>query len=764
MTAAATTNTPPNIHWLAVAVGPPNTTSGTILTVTAVPTGLSAGVYSGQITVSASGDSSVPSQVIPVTYTITTPYVPPPVSAPQITSGCPVSPVAQNSFLTQTLLATGGGGSYTWILAGTLPAGLSLTENTISGTVTAAPGVYNFGIDVSSGGQYAGVACSLNVTPPKLQITSVCPGNGTVGVAYGPFTLGATGGLGGTTYQFSIVNGSLPVGIGLSGNVISGTPRGPPGTSTFSIQVSSGMQTATAGPCSVTIASTLTITGTCPKEAQAGVLISVPVSVTGGMPSYTFSFTGSSGLGYSNGTVSGTISAAGTASFSLTVNDSAKSPPQTLSCSFPVTAQLQITGTCPAAPVAQGVALSLPLAGSGGTPPYSWSVSGPSWLSAGARSGSGISVGGTPPTSGSFSFSVTLTDSLGASAQAFSCTLTVKPVLQITPSASCPASPLAFQSTFSLSFTALNGTAPYTWAYNGPSWLSLSTTSGSTTTLKGSASVAGTFPFTVTLNDSAGSIQATFSCTVTVSAPAIPTSTLTGSIPTQNLTSSGATVSFSLAAPAPVDLTATLQLTFTQNVTNQITDPADYPLPTFSTAGMSGCTGTTCTFAISQGNVTPMVLNLEPGVVAGTIHVALTSLRDSVGSVLPANPPSVDLVVPQLAPVLTSGCFANQTSTGYNILIAGYSTPRDMSSATVTFTAAPGTTIQGQAQFTEPVSSQFTSYYQTPARSTAVGSSFSNLTIPVSVSGDNSGIATVTVTLMNSVGQSAPITITTCSN
>ena len=110
VTAAATTNTPPNINWLAVAIGPPNTATGRKLIVTAVPTGLSAGVYTGQITVSASGDSSVPPQVIPVTYTITTPYVPPPVAGPQITSGCPVSPVAQNSSLMQTLLATGGGG------------------------------------------------------------------------------------------------------------------------------------------------------------------------------------------------------------------------------------------------------------------------------------------------------------------------------------------------------------------------------------------------------------------------------------------------------------------------------------------------------------------------------------------------------------------------------------------------------------------------------------------------------------------------------
>jgi hypothetical protein len=110
-----------------------------------------------------------------------------------------------------------------------------------------------------------------------------------------------------------------------------------------------------------------------------------------------------------------------------------------------------------------------------------------------------------------------------------------------------------------------------------------------------------------------------------------------------------------------------------------------------------------------------------------------------------------------------SGCFANQTSTGYNIVIAGYSTPRDMSSDTVTFTAAPGATITGSAQFTQQVSSLFTSFYQTPAVSTKGGSTFGNLQIPVTISGDTSAIATVTVTLTNSVGQSPPFTISgTC--
>ena len=68
------------------------------------------------------------------------------------------------------------------------------------------------------------MSCSLTVTPPKLQLTSACPGNGTQGVAYGPFTLSATGGLGASSYSFAI-SGSLPAGVTLSGNVIGGTPQ-----------------------------------------------------------------------------------------------------------------------------------------------------------------------------------------------------------------------------------------------------------------------------------------------------------------------------------------------------------------------------------------------------------------------------------------------------------------------------------------------------------------------------------------------------------
>jgi hypothetical protein len=845
VTATASVTSPPNVVWLAVAVGPPNTTTGTILTVTALPTGLTAGTYTGHVTVSASGDSTVPSQNIPVTYTLipsfqvtstcpgtviigsqysfaglvtggTAPYVstllsgslppgmvlnsatgvisgtvggspgtyaftirvtdsgsgefrqtasysctittmaPPP--ALQITSACPASPVAQNSSINQPLLATGGGGSYSWIIAGTLPASLSLTGSTISGTVTASPGTYNFGINVSSGVQFAGISCSLVVTPPKLQITSPCPGNGAQGAAYGPFNLGALGGLGPSSYQFSIVGGALPAGVGLSGNVIGGTPSGS-GTFTFSIQVASGTQTATAGPCSVTITSTLTVTGTCPMEAQAGVPISVPVSATGGAPPYSFSFSGSTGLSFSNGSVSGTISAAGTGSFTVTVSDSAKSPPQKLSCSFPVTVPLQVSGTCPAAPVPEEAPFSTSFTASGGTPPYAWSLSGPSWLSASHSTGSSISVTGTPPSTGSFPFSVTLKDSLGSSTQSSSCTLVIsKPILRITPSASCPASPLPYQSMFSLSLTASEGTAPYAWAYSGPSWLTLSTKSGVTTTLTGSATVAGTFPISVTLNDSAGSGQGMFSCSLTVSPPVIPPVNVTGLVLNQDLTVPVA-AGLELTAPALVTLTGTVTLTFTQNATNPITDPADYQYPTFS----DPC-GRTCPFTIRSGQTTISLPGIQPGLVAGTIHVEVTALSYVGGSVLPTTPPAQDLVVPQIAPVLTSGCFANQTSTGYNILIAGYSTPRDMSSDAVTFTAAPGTTIQGPTQFTQDVTDLFMPYYQTPARSTITGSSFKDLTIPVTLSGDSSAIATVTVTLTNSAGQSAPLTIMgTCS-
>jgi hypothetical protein len=165
-----------------------------------------------------------------------------------------------------------------------------------------------------------------------------------------------------------------------------------------------------------------------------------------------------------------------------------------------------------------------------------------------------------------------------------------------------------------------------------------------------------------------------------------------------------------------------------------------------------------CTFTIPAGTQKVTLPNVETGTVAGTIHIQVTQLMAGDLSVLPSNPSSLDIVVPAVKPVITSIKFDNQTANSFDIVLSGYSTPRNITSATVTFTARAGTQLEGDTTFTLNVSSLFTTFYQA-SKSTAGGSTFDGLRIPVSITGDINVIGSVTVTLTNSVGTSDPATL-----
>jgi hypothetical protein len=117
--------------------------------------------------------------------------------------------------------ATGGLPPYTWSAAG-LPPGLSiaLLSGVISGTPTDV-GAFSPTVTVrdallrTSNRQF-----SLPIVSP-LTITTAALPSGTVGTSYSQ-TLTASGGTPG--YNWSIVSGSLPAGLTLSGATISGTP------------------------------------------------------------------------------------------------------------------------------------------------------------------------------------------------------------------------------------------------------------------------------------------------------------------------------------------------------------------------------------------------------------------------------------------------------------------------------------------------------------------------------------------------------------
>jgi hypothetical protein len=150
--------------------------------------------------------------------------------------------------------ASGETGTFTWnIISGSLPAGLTLQPSTtttvvISGTPTAL-GTSDFTIQVTDS-QDSNITQALSITinrPPALAITTASLQAGTVGTLYSQ-SLQATGGT--LPYTWSLIGGTLPIGLNLSADgVIAGTPVAS-GTSPFTVQVtdssSPSKQVATA--------------------------------------------------------------------------------------------------------------------------------------------------------------------------------------------------------------------------------------------------------------------------------------------------------------------------------------------------------------------------------------------------------------------------------------------------------------------------------------------------------------------------------------
>jgi hypothetical protein len=123
----------------------------------------------------------------------------------------------------------------TWASSNTAAAlvsasGLATAEATGTTTISATLGT----VSGSTG---------LTVASGALTITTTALPAGTVGVGYSA-TLTATGGT--PPYTWSLVSGSLPAGLSLTPNsgAISGTPTAA-GTSSFTVQVTAGAQSAT---------------------------------------------------------------------------------------------------------------------------------------------------------------------------------------------------------------------------------------------------------------------------------------------------------------------------------------------------------------------------------------------------------------------------------------------------------------------------------------------------------------------------------------
>ncbi|MBU0482242.1 MAG: S8 family serine peptidase [Proteobacteria bacterium] len=194
---------------------------------------------------------------------------------------------------TASLSAVSGVEPYSWAFKnGVLPVGLGLDPATgiISGTPSenyAYTYVVTFEVTDALGA--TAEKLHLIVINDHLSIDNVSPLIATVNAFFSKRVLGS-GGLGGGTYLFSIIAGTLPPGIGMSSDSYGVSFYGNPslaGTYNVMLEVTDGQEVATS---QITfIVEDVTITTISLDNAKSGVAYSFQMAAVGGVPPYTWS-------------------------------------------------------------------------------------------------------------------------------------------------------------------------------------------------------------------------------------------------------------------------------------------------------------------------------------------------------------------------------------------------------------------------------------------------------------------------------------------
>ena len=336
-------------------------------------------------------------------------------------------------------------------------------------------------------------------SPPA--ITSPLPPDGATGQPYS-HQVTVTG-----TAPVSVTATGLPPGLVFDPTTlrVSGVPT-VPGTYSGSFTASNGVKPDAVQRFSIVIGAPPIITSPPPGPGTVAVPYFHQVSVTG-TPPIDVTVTGlPPGLVFSASTlqITGTPTLAGSYPGTITaINAYRPNAVQTYTIGIAGTvAPLSITTTSPLPDAMIGTAYSTSFAATGGKPPYSWSFAGgapPPGLTLG---GNGV-LSGAPTASGSFTFDVRVTDSVGTSAsKPFTLVVASSGVIIVSQNPLSP--PLALNAAFSLQLVAAGGAPPYQWGILSgalPTGLSL----GFNGVISGSPSVPGTYGFTVQVIDAANS-------------------------------------------------------------------------------------------------------------------------------------------------------------------------------------------------------------------------------------------------------------------
>ncbi|HWP43417.1 MAG TPA: putative Ig domain-containing protein, partial [Blastocatellia bacterium] len=456
-----------------------------------------------------------------------------------ITTGSQLPGAARSALYVQVLEATGGQLPYTWSLLahlGRLPPGMSLTSSGIVGGTPLEEGTYDFTAQVTDA---AGATAQKSFTlivgetatlPYDSQFisqsvpTSVQPGQ-SFNVNLKWLNSGTQTWSGAAGFKVRSQNPENNTIWGI--NTVQSAATVPPGQQldlTFSAtaplaagsynfqwqlfqegtgffgQMSTGVLVRVLPPQ----AGSPEIESPSSLETRKGAAFRHQLAATGGSPPYLWSMTAGSlpagiSLNPNTGLIAGNAIVTGSFAVTVRVTDtmfraSQKDitivvdgpPPEVTSANLP-------SGV-------RGMAYSVQLSAAGGAPPFRWAISAgglPSGLALGRNTGI---ISGVPLATGSFSFTVDVTDSLSRTARKALAIAVVAPQLSIEMVEAVEA---LKGSPFNLQIVAAGGTPPYTWSLASGSLPEGLTLNAGTGAITGTPRESGTFIVTISVRDDA---------------------------------------------------------------------------------------------------------------------------------------------------------------------------------------------------------------------------------------------------------------------
>ena len=317
----------------------------------------------------------------PPTLTITTP------------AGSALPSGSVGSAYSTSLDATGGTGAQTWsVTSGALPNGVSLNPST--GAITGTPqvgsnGTHSLTVRVQDSGsppQSAQKPLSITIgLPAPPTITTPSLPAGTVNVAYNQ-PVSVTGGIG--TLVWGVTSGALPPGLDLnpSNGTISGTPT-TSGSFNFTLRVTDAIPLFDQQNFTISISAPTPpsiTTSSLPAGTVNQPYSTTQLTATGGTPPYSWSVNPPlpNGLTFnpSSGVISGTplSGSEGNSTHQFTVTDSTIPINQEGQSTLSLTIMADgtpVTITTKSLPEGkENEPYAATLAASGGTAPYTWSV------------------------------------------------------------------------------------------------------------------------------------------------------------------------------------------------------------------------------------------------------------------------------------------------------------------------------------------------------------------------------------------------------